>query len=71
MSTTQGSASNLLQAARILNIEWEKTKTYWRDVKSQEFEHTYLEDLPVQVASATNAMEEIDLLLKRVRSDCE
>lgn len=69
--STQGSASNLAQAARILNLEWEKTKTYWRDVKSQEFEHTYLEDLPGQVASATAAMEEMDLLLKKVRSDCE
>jgi hypothetical protein len=69
--STQGSASNLAQAARILNLEWENTKTYWRDVKSQEFEHKYLEDLPGQVASAAAAMEEIDLLLKKVRGDCE
>jgi hypothetical protein len=69
--STQGSASNLVQAARILNLEWEKTKTYWRDVKSQEFEHKYLEELPGQLVSATAAMEEIDLLLKKVRNDCE
>jgi hypothetical protein len=69
--SSQGSASNLAQAARILNLEWEKTKTYWRDLKSQEFEHKYLEDLPGQIAAATNAMEEMELLLKKVRNDCE
>jgi hypothetical protein len=69
--STQGSAANLIQAARILNLEWEKTKSYWRDVKSQEFEQKYLEELPAQVAAATNAMEEVELLLKKVRSDCE
>jgi len=69
--STQGSASNLAQAARVLNLEWEKTKTYWRDVKSQEFEHAYLEELPGQVAAAINAMEEMELLLKKVRNDCE
>jgi len=69
--SSQGSASNLVQAARILNLEWEKTKNHWRDTKSQEFEHKYLEDLPSQVSAAVNAMEEMNLLLKRVRSDCE
>ena len=69
--STQGSASNLIQAARILNLDWEKTKTFWRDTKSQEFERKYLDELPGQLAGATAAMEEIDLLLKKVRSDCE
>ena len=69
--STQGSASNLVQAARILNLEWEKTKTYWRDAKSIEFEHQYLEELPGRVNAATSAMEEVELLIKKVRSDCE
>jgi hypothetical protein len=69
--SAHGSASNLAQAARTLAIEWENTKTHWRDIKSQEFQHRYLEDLPGQVAAAINAMEEMELLLKKVRSDCE
>jgi hypothetical protein len=69
--STQGSAANLAQAARTINLEWEKTKTHWRDVKSQEFEQNYLADLPGQVSSALKAMEDMDLLLKKVRSDCE
>jgi hypothetical protein len=61
----------LAQAARTLTIEWENTKAHWRDAKSQEFEHKYLKDLPGQVTAAINAMEELDLLLKKVRTDCE
>ena len=69
--STQGSAANLAQAARIINLEWEKTKTYWRDVKSQEFEQKYLQDLPGQISAAVKAMEDMDQLLKKVRNDCE
>lgn len=68
---SQGSASNLTQAARMLNLEWEKTKEHWRDLRSQEFEQKYLVDLPGQIAATTTAMEEMELLLKKVRSDCE
>ncbi len=69
MST--GSAANLVQAARMLNLEWEKVKTYWRDARAIEFEKKYITDLPAQVSSTTNAMEEADMLIKKVRTDCE
>jgi hypothetical protein len=69
--STQGSSSLLAQAARSLLVEWEKTKVDWRDVKSQEFERTYLENLFNEIAGTTAAMEEIDNLLKKVRGDCE
>jgi hypothetical protein len=69
--STQGNAANLTQAARLLNLEWEKTKGYWRDARSQEFEQKYLEELPSQITATTAAMEEMDALLKKVRSDCE
>jgi hypothetical protein len=69
MST--GSSSNLTQAARLLNIEWERTKETWRDLRAMEFEEKYLADLPGQITMAISAMEEMDGLLKKVRSDCE
>lgn len=69
--STKVSASNLAQALKDLNIAWQGTRTYWRDVKSQEFEHEYLENLPLLVTQAKTVMEEIDLLLRKVRNDCE
>jgi hypothetical protein len=40
-------------------------------VKSHEFEKNYLQDLPSYVARATSVMEEIDVLLRKVKADCE
>ena len=67
----KGSASNLAQAAKDLKMEWEQTKTFWHDVKSQEFERKYIDELPGHVSRATAVMEELHALLAKVRSECE
>ena len=69
--TPRGSAASLGEAVKELSIEWQQTKNYWRDVKSQEFEKNYLDALPSYVARATTFMEEIDTLLRKVKTDCE
>ena len=66
-----GSAASLVQAMKNLNLQWQETQASWHDVKSQEFEKRYLEPLPGHVASAISVMEEINMLLKKIRSDCE
>jgi len=66
-----GAAANLIQAMKILTNEWQQTQAHWHDIKSQEFERNYLEPLPGHVAGAVTVMEEIDALLKKIRSDCE
>ena len=68
---TRTSAANLAQAMKELTLEWQETRAQWRDAKAIEFDDTYLEILPQQVARATAAMEEIEALLKKVRRDCE
>lgn len=65
------SASNLAQAAKDLKLDWDQTKTYWRDAKGQEFERNYLESIPHHVAQAVAVIEELDGLLRNVRHDCE
>jgi hypothetical protein len=67
----RASASNLTQAAKDLAVDWEQTKAHWRDVKSIQFEKDYLDEIPQQFARAITAMEEIETLLRKVRSDCE
>jgi hypothetical protein len=69
--STRVSASNLAQALQNLMADWNQTRSHWRDAKSQEFEKQYLEDLPGQIMQAKTIMEEIDVLLRKVRSDCE
>ena len=68
---TRASAANLFQAAKELSFEWEQTRAYWNDVKSQQFARDYLEMIPEYITRTRTAMEEIDVLLRKVRSDCE
>jgi len=68
---TRTSAANLAQAMKNLSVDWQQTRAEWRDAKAIEFDDTYLEVLPQQVARATAAIEELETLLKKVRRDCE
>jgi hypothetical protein len=67
----RGCAGNLGLAVKDLKIEWELTESYWRDIKSDEFSDKYLSQVPDLVARARAAMEELDTLIRKVRSDCE
>jgi hypothetical protein len=68
---TQGSASQLESAWRDLAAAWQHTKDDWRDVKALEFEARFLEKLPGLLAGAKQAIEDIDILLRKMRHDCE
>ncbi len=65
------SASNLHEAVKQLSAAWVQTRNYWRDAKSLEFEARFLEQLPNDAARAVAVMGEIEVLLKKVRKDCE
>jgi hypothetical protein len=65
------SAANLVQALKELNLKWGETKSHWHDIKSQQFERDYLAELPDHVQRTMNVMQQLDLLLKKVKSDCE
>jgi hypothetical protein len=71
MSAVKGSASNLMEALKELGVEWDRARMGWRDVKMHEFAERYLDPLPNDISKAKTVMEEIDELLKKVRSDCE
>ena len=64
-------ASILGEATKMLQTEWQQTRATWTDAKSLEFEKTYLEPLPGLVAQASNAVEELNVLLSKLRHDCE
>ena len=69
--TTQGSASQLESAWRDLAAAWQHTCDDWRDAKSAEFETRFLEKLPGLIMGARQAMEEIDVLLRKMHHDCQ
>lgn len=69
--SARASAVQLAQAMKELFLEWERTKSYWHDAKSREFEEKFLEELPVHIDRTVEAMEEIETVLRKVRTDCE
>lgn len=65
------SASNLAQAIKRLRADWEETRDDWRDAQAVYFQETFLDPLPTDVSRTISALEELDALLQKVRSDCE
>lgn len=51
--------------------QWQHTREYWRDAKSTEFEHKYLDELFSSVDKAVGVIEQLDKLLNKIRRDCE
>ena len=49
---------------------WQETKESWRDVKSEEFERRYIDELLASTNSACTAIEQLDKILSKMRKDC-
>ena len=65
------SASNLAPAIQDIQVEWDNTRGSWRDQKSREFGEKYLAVLPDILTKANALMSEVDVLIRKVRQDCE
>jgi len=66
-----GNKSRLSSLTKELAVQWEQTRNYWKDSKSTEFEHKYIEELLVGVDKAVMVIEKLDELARRVQKDCE
>ncbi len=67
----KASGNRLASLTKELRSEWQNTKQYWKDAKSQEFEHRYMEELLASVDRAVTVIEQLDKLITKIRSDCE
>ncbi|HUZ08081.1 MAG TPA: hypothetical protein VMV89_11410 [Candidatus Paceibacterota bacterium] len=66
-----GNRGRLIGLTRDISLQWDETKNFWRDDKSDEFERTFMVELSGHVNRATMVLEQLEELLKKVRSDCE
>jgi len=51
--------------------QWQQTRQYWKDSKSEEFEHKYLDELVAGVDKTVMVIEQLDKLITKIRKDCE
>ena len=65
------SSSNLETSTRDLMLAWERVQEQWRDAKSQQFGHTFIQPLPELVVQARDAMAHLETLLRKIKNDCE
>ena len=67
----KASGVRLTGLTKELRSEWHNTKAYWKDAKSIEFEHRFMEELFASVDRAVTVIEQLDKLSTKIRSDCE
>ncbi len=65
------SSTRLAGITKELRAQWLDTKAYWKDAKSLEFEHKYMEELLASVDRTVTVIEQLDKLITKIRKDCE
>jgi len=65
------SRGNLAKAYKELMLRWSDTRAAWDDVRAEEFEKQYLQQLESDLKAAGSAMDQMGILLHQIRRDCE
>ncbi|MCU0858780.1 MAG: hypothetical protein MUC65_10315 [Pontiellaceae bacterium] len=66
-----GASNRLMGLTKELRADWDRTKQYWGDAKSAEFEKRFLDELFAGVNQATNNIETLERILAKISDDCE
>jgi len=66
-----GNKGRILGLMRELSLQWDETKNFWRDAKGEEFERRFMVELSAHVDRTVKVLEQLEELMKKVRSDCE
>jgi len=67
----KASGSRLVGLTMELRTQWQDTKDYWKDAKSQEFERRFMEELLASVDRTVTVIDQLDKLVSKIRKDCE
>ena len=65
------SGARLEAITKDLRMRWQQTKDSWGDVKCQEFDHTYMQELFAAVDKTVAIIDKLDKLMTKIRKDCE
>ncbi len=71
MSASLSDSQSLLKKAlKDLDSRWMHTASEWNDKAREEFDKQHLEPLRIAVMNAGHSMNNIDMVLRKVISDC-
>ncbi len=66
-----GQKSRLTGLTRQILLDWAETKAHWSDARSREFDSRYMIELLASVDRTAQVVDKLEVLLTKVRSDCE
>lgn len=58
-------------ATREILVAWDRSADQWRDSQSQYFQKTWIEPVPEVAVQAREAMTQLEILLRKIKNDCE
>ena len=61
----------LSKATKELMGKWSEVKEIWADAQSREFEKNFLEQLDQDVRAAFTALDRMETVIHKIRTDCE
>ena len=69
--SVRNSGTRLAMLTKELTLKWRETREFWKDAKSQEFEHRFMAELQGSVDAAVTVIDKLDKLITKIRKDCE
>jgi len=69
MSSAGG--ARMLGLTRELLNKWNQSKDSWRDAKALEFEKKFMDELDAIASNASTGMENLERIVRNIRSECE
>ena len=65
-----GNGAILAGAMKDLLVHWERTASTWKDEARTGFEKDFLQELIPAIRAASNAVQQIEELLRQVHREC-
>lgn len=69
MSSAGG--ARIVGLTRELLNKWNQSKDSWRDSKAMEFEKKFLDELQASASHAATGIDNLDRIMRNIRSECE
>jgi thymidylate synthase len=63
--------TRLTSVTQELFNRWRETQQHWHDIKAQEFDRLYMEELSASVNAASGVIDQLDKIISKVKKDCE
>lgn len=65
------SRGQIAKGMKDLLLKWQEVKMDWNDARSEAIEKEFLEPMEVNMRAAGSAMDQMAILLQRIKSECK